>query len=136
MTEHPETTNQSTARAGERLAAEYLTEEGWEILARNWSCKIGEIDIVAYRDVAWGDETVVQLAIVEVKTSAEAYRVKPERHVDQRKRRKLVNLAKFFLAESELRQVTVRFDVIGVTLADEDVRHYPAAFDGRARLRC
>lgn len=45
---------------GERLAARYLTESGWEVLDRNWRCPVGEIDLVA-RD---GD----CLVVCEVKT--------------------------------------------------------------------
>lgn len=32
---------------GERLAARYLTEAGFEVLDRNWRCEVGEIDLVA-----------------------------------------------------------------------------------------
>ncbi|MDX2375569.1 YraN family protein [Microbacterium sp. LRZ72] len=47
-------------RAGEARAARHLEQAGWRVLARNWRCVHGEIDIVAER----GDE----IAIVEVKT--------------------------------------------------------------------
>ena len=32
---------------GERLAARFLAEQGWEIVDRNWRCEAGEVDIVA-----------------------------------------------------------------------------------------
>lgn len=32
---------------GERVAARYLTEQGMQVLDRNWRCEVGEIDIVA-----------------------------------------------------------------------------------------
>jgi putative endonuclease len=47
-------------RAGEDLAVDYLTAEGYAIIDRNWRCSFGEIDIVA----RVGRTTV----IVEVKT--------------------------------------------------------------------
>ena len=34
-------------RAGEDLAASYLAGLGWRILARNWRCPAGELDIIA-----------------------------------------------------------------------------------------
>ncbi len=39
--------NRETWRAGEELAARYLTGLGWRVLERNWRCPSGELDIVA-----------------------------------------------------------------------------------------
>jgi putative endonuclease len=36
---------------GEDFAEEYLKAQGYQILARNWHCQSGEIDIVAQKDV-------------------------------------------------------------------------------------
>ena len=33
--------------AGEDCAARYLSEMGWQVLERNWGCRVGELDIVA-----------------------------------------------------------------------------------------
>lgn len=49
-------------RTGEQLAVDHLIDRGYDIVARNWRCAAGEIDIVA-RDAS----TTV---IVEVKTRA------------------------------------------------------------------
>ncbi|MFH2062704.1 MAG: YraN family protein [bacterium] len=46
--------------AGERIAARYLRRHGYRIVERRWSCRFGEIDLVA----EFGDEVV----FVEVKT--------------------------------------------------------------------
>ena len=34
-------------RAGEVAAVQYLVKQGWTIVARNWRCSLGELDIVA-----------------------------------------------------------------------------------------
>jgi putative endonuclease len=34
---------------GEQLAVEYLTAQGWRVLARNWRCRYGELDVIATR---------------------------------------------------------------------------------------
>lgn len=47
-------------RWGEEHAAAYLTRAGYRVLARNWRCVLGEIDIIAFD----GRDTV----FVEVKT--------------------------------------------------------------------
>lgn len=121
---------------GERHAAAYLEEQGWEIVARNWSeGKVGEIDIVAMRTTEFGGEDVPLIAFVEVKAAATAGGILPEIHVDQGKRKKLVTLAKLFLARNKLRRVIARFDVVGVDLEPLEVRHYPDAFDASGRLR-
>lgn len=125
---------QLIAERGERLAAQWLEERGWEILERNWSRKLGEIDIVATRDVDWGTEQVPLLAFVEVKATAERGPIAPELHVNHGKRRKLITLAKLYLAENELRHVLGRFDVVGIDLDEREIRHYPAAFDASGRL--
>lgn len=52
--------NTELGRRGEELAAKHLEEHGMRVVARNWRCQHGEIDLVA-RD---GRDTV----IVEVKT--------------------------------------------------------------------
>lgn len=125
----------STAARGEDIAAAWLEERGWEIVERNWRQKLGEIDIVARREVPWCGSVVPLIAFVEVKTAEKAGTIPPEMHVNQSKRGKLVALAKLYLAKKKLRRVLGRFDVIGVDLEPLEVRHFPDAFDASGRLR-
>ncbi len=60
MSERPSAPRQRLGRWGEGVAATHLEAHGYTILARNWRCAAGEIDLVA-RD----GETLV---FVEVKT--------------------------------------------------------------------
>ncbi|MEB3069033.1 YraN family protein [[Mycobacterium] vasticus] len=93
---------------GEQTAVDYLIRQGWEILARNWRCRYGELDVIA-ADPATG--TVV---FVEVKTRSGdgfgglAYAV-PERKV-----RRLRRLAGIWLGAQDTHWPRVRLDVIGV----------------------
>lgn len=93
---------------GERLAARELKRRGYRILERRWRCRAGEIDLVA-RD----GETLV---VVEVKARRRRDYGPPSDAVDARKRRKLVQLARVYLAARRLENVSVRFDVVGVDL--------------------
>lgn len=92
---------------GEQLAVEHLTSLGLRILARNWRCRYGELDIVA----ADADRTVV---FVEVKTrSGDGFGGLPEA-VTPVKVRRLRRLAGLWLAAQDTGWAGVRIDVIGV----------------------
>ncbi len=69
-------------RAGEERAAQHLRGNGYTVLARNWRCAQGEIDIVAARDG--------HLAVVEVKTRRTTAYGHPFEAIDARKRRRAV----------------------------------------------
>lgn len=112
--------NVDKGRLGEATAAAYLEAEGWTILARNWRCPAGELDIVALR----GED----LAFVEVKT-VDAYG--PEsasRLLGPSKRRHIVESSKYFLAlKREYNRMRPRYDVILVR-GSAVCRHIPQAF--------
>ena len=91
---------------GERLAARHLTDLGLELLARNWRCSDGEIDLVL-RD---GDEVV----FCEVKTRRGAAFGSPAEAIGWRKVRKLRQLAVRWLATSGVHAAQIRFDVVEV----------------------
>ncbi|HUU43396.1 MAG TPA: YraN family protein [Planctomycetota bacterium] len=98
-------------RWGEKQAVRFLKKHGYRVLGRNVASGVGEIDVVA-RD---GDEVV----FVEVKTRTDEDFGGPLLAVDRAKRRKLVQLARTWLARHRLDEVACRFDVVGVTFLDE-----------------
>ena len=91
---------------GEELAARYLSELGWRIIARNWRCEHGEVDIVA-RD--GGD-----LVVVEVKTRSGVRFGEPVDAVGWAKALRLRRLALAAARELEPERCGLRVDVIGV----------------------
>lgn len=99
---------------GERLAAEHLERAGYAILARNWHCRYGELDIVAV------DRTA--LVFCEVKTRVAGGRAGPEgplEAIGDRKRHRLRLLAREWLARRASggpSPPALRFDAIGVTV--------------------
>ncbi len=95
-------------RAGEDRAARHLQALGWRLLARNWRCRAGELDIVA----AEADEIVV----VEVKARRGEGYGHPLDAVDERKRRRLWRLAAAWaLAHpDQARGRSFRLDAIGL----------------------
>ncbi len=72
-------------RAGEERAASYLEGAGFRLLARNWRCTLGEIDIVASQRSV--------LAVVEVKTRRSELFGHPFEALTDAKRRRLWRLA-------------------------------------------
>ena len=101
--------NDSLGAWGERVAARALVEDGMEVLARNWRCELGEIDLVL-RD---GDVLVV----CEVKTRTSAAYGHPVEAVDPRKCARLRRLAARWLTEHQGHPTGVRIDLVGVLLA-------------------
>jgi len=115
---------QETGNRGERLARNYLQDEGYRILETNLENDRGEIDLLAYEPPT---ETFV---FVEVRTRRGG-RLHGEASIGRRKVDKITASAKQFLARRDALQVPHRFDVIGVTLHDDEapeLRHHEAAF--------
>lgn len=112
---------------GEDMAARYLESEGYEVVARNWRCPMGEVDIVAR-----GSDPR-QAILVEVKTRRVpevGAPVAPELAVGPKKRARYRTMALVYLSlNSEV--CSVRFDVVGVGIAptgESKVRHLADAF--------
>jgi putative endonuclease len=93
---------------GEKLAALHLEADGLTILARNWRCRGGEIDLVA-RD----GETVV---FVEVKTRRGRDFGAPEEALTAHKAQKLLQLGQQYMADNALDDVNWRVDLVAVEL--------------------
>jgi len=106
-----------TGRQAEERACRYLSGLGYEIVARNWRCRFGEIDIVA-RD---GDT----LVFVEVKARSGRGYGGPEGAVGPVKQGRLVAAARLFIQQTGA-ELPARFDV--VTFVGESIRLYKDAF--------
>lgn len=94
-------------RAGEDRAVQHLESRGYLVLDRNWRCAQGELDIVARE----GDA----LCFIEVKTRRGSGFGHPFDAVDERKRRRLWQLAHAWVrAHRDAGARTMRIDVIGI----------------------
>jgi putative endonuclease len=109
-------------RKGEELAVRFLRRRKYRILERNYRLRSGEIDIIA-RDGA-------TLVFVEVKTRASDGYALPIESVGFRKQEKLRRLAELYLADHDLAECDVRFDVISIvdTAGSPRIEHIPNAF--------
>lgn len=95
---------------GEQLAVDHLIGRGLQVVARNWRCRYGELDVIAVDPLA---RTVV---FVEVKTRTSDRFGGVEQAVTPQKVRRLRRLAGLWLASQDRRWAGVRIDVIGVRI--------------------
>ena len=105
----------------EELVTKYLEQNHYEILARNYRCRGGEIDIIAQKDAV--------LCFVEVKSLSGKWTADQlGRMVDGQKRRRIQLTAIDYLNKVYLqgRQLQMRFDVASVTKAQ--VAYYEGVF--------
>lgn len=101
------TARQRAGRAGEDLAAAWYRDAGYRVLARNWRCAEGELDLVCRRG-----GTVV---VCEVKARATGAFGTALEAVTPAKARRVRHLAARWLREEGVRCRRVRFDVAAVT---------------------
>ncbi len=92
-------------RAGEDAACRMLRRHGYKILQRNFSCRYGEVDIIALK--------AKTLVFVEVKTRSGGALDLPAAFVDYHKQKRIIKTAEVFLAYNDI-DADLRFDVIEV----------------------
>ena len=110
-------------RRGERIACRSLMRKGFDVLARRFQSRYGEIDIVGFdRDV---------LVFVEVKTRASREFGDPSEFVDWEKQQRFRRTAEEFIARYDLGQYAYRFDIVSIVApgaASEEITHFQNAF--------
>lgn len=92
--------------AGERLAVKYLKRHNYIILDTNYSCKQGEIDVVAQEGI--------YTVFVEVKTRTNDHYGAPRESVTSTKRQRIISTATMYMLQKKVDRFQPRFDVIEV----------------------
>jgi putative endonuclease len=115
----------------EKTAARFLRTLGYRILEHNFTCEIGEIDIVAL--------DVRCVVFVEVRSTEAGDAQKPALSVDHKKQAKLSNLALYYLKRRGLLDCSARFDVLAISWpagqAEPAVTHFQNAFEATGRFQ-
>ena len=97
---------QALGAHGENRAAAWYEAHGYEVLARNWRCREGELDLIARRGAT--------IVFCEVKTRrTDAFGV-PAEAVTRTKQLRIRRLASRWLDESGERAGALRFDVVAI----------------------
>lgn len=116
-------TNKKIGSKGEEKASIFLAQNGYAVIAKNYRCKRGEIDLVATKNKL--------IAFVEVKTWPNGDFFSLEYAIDKTKCKHIIASAKDFLRQnSAYKDFFVRFDVIALDMRfANDVYHIENAFD-------
>jgi putative endonuclease len=101
----------AVGKRGEERAVRLLRRRGYKILARNYRCRHGEIDIVAFHRG--------EIVFVEVKSRTTDEKGSGAEAVTERKQRKIARVAAQFLAERRLQERPCRFDVVAIAASPE-----------------
>ena len=114
--------NQALGAKGEALASDYLVSRGFQVIARNWHCRYGELDLIM-RD----DDTIVA---VEVKTRRGLGYGSPLEAITARKAARLWRLLLEWRRTNDLRGIKLRVDAVGIVLPSDgsapDIQHLRA----------
>ena len=115
----------------ERAAARFLQRNGCRLLARNYQCQLGELDLV-FLD---GDVIV----FVEVRSTGRDDAERPAASVDAVKQRRLTDLALHFLQAKGLLGRPARFDILAISWPpnqrEPTIVHYRDAFEAVGRFQ-
>lgn len=101
----------SRGNIGERLTARHLRDNGYNIIGANYSCRFGEIDVIA--------SNKKYIAFVEVKTRGQNAIANPCESVNFAKQERLRKTALMYLSNNETK-LQPRFDVCEVILDNEN----------------
>jgi putative endonuclease len=108
---------------GEDASARFLEANGYVVLARNFRCRYGELDLIAEKNGT--------ICFVEVRMRSTSIWGDPSQTVQGAKQRRVVRTALHYLQAHAVRNRMIRFDVVSVLGRGKDavVEHLPNAFD-------
>lgn len=95
---------------GEKLAAKYLMQNNYKIIEKNFTCRQGEIDIIAK------DNSKQELVFIEVKTRTNFKYGLPSESVTENKQKHIYKTAEYYVYKNKIKESPVRFDIIEIKI--------------------
>lgn len=113
--------NIKKGKIGEKIAKEYLIQNGYKIVETNYKNRLGEIDIIAL------DKKI--LTFIEVKSRTNNYYGYPYEAVNLKKQKKIMNVSMIYIKNNKISDIQFRYDIIEVYLKETDkINHIKDAF--------
>lgn len=112
--------NIEKGKLGEEIALKYIISKGGKVIERNYRTKIGEVDLIVRLNG--------ELVFVEVKSRSNINYGYPSESVNYKKKRKITNVAKYYIFDNSLENLSIRFDVIEIYLNEKKINHIVNAF--------
>lgn len=116
-------------KQGEQIACDYLMKHGYRIMARNYRCPLGEIDLIAKKQK--------KISFIEIKTRTQTRYGRPEEAVDTRKQYRIIRIAQWYLKEHQQADCRLSFDVLSLFKPEGDapaIRFIEGAFEAPAGM--
>lgn len=110
--------NRTIGTKYEKIAGNYLEEQGYKIISYNYRCPLGEIDIIA--------KDKEEIVFVEVKYRKNLTMGSPLEAVTVRKQNIINKCAQYYLVRNFKYEISCRFDVIGII--NDEIIHVKYAF--------
>ena len=98
-------------KTGEEIGTQYLINNGYKLIIRNFRCRQGEVDIIA--------KDKDEIVFIEVKTRRNTNYGYPIDAVDKRKQKHILNASKYYVYKNKLEKRKIRFDVIEIYKKDK-----------------
>ncbi len=92
----------------EKYVRDYLEKQGMEVVKTNFTCRFGEVDIIAQEDSV--------MVFVEVRSRWNNPAYTPEESVTPEKTRRMYRVASYYLQKVVGKEISSRFDLVTVTL--------------------
>jgi len=118
-----QTNAQITGKSSEQIALCHLSQQGVQLITKNYRCKLGEIDLIM-RDK-------INLLFIEVRSKRASEYGSGAATITKNKQRKLILTASYFLMHHpQLQALPARFDVVDIFLEEKShkLQWIPAAF--------
>lgn len=100
-------------KVGEMIASKYLTEKGYNIVCKNWTCRWGEIDLIAEKENI--------LIFVEVKYRTKLSNGHPSESINYYKKKSLQRSINIFLSKNCITKPW-RVDVLCISKLGKSLR--------------
>ena len=116
---------------GERLALKALKRKGLKLLARNYRCPKGEIDLIMLDRSTRKLDHAETIVFVEVKTRSSDKYTSPQTAVNAKKRKRIRKSAHYYLSKRHSQNYNIRYDVVAIVIANDQttrIEHLVAVF--------